>query len=209
MNTSKQFEILNGLPGTGPMYFRIPDIENTVYSEGFVVRFFKSDGTNWVANFQSGWTNFNKVCDFPENETVIVIAGGNGYVMSPEENIPKFSFGLTIEQTLQTEDGSLICSDGLTILFFDNSNGEFWQSERISWDGIKDLLYSNGMLHGKSYDPLNSTENWTDFSIDLKTKKISGGSFQDFLQQNPNLQVGENGLLKEKSTMKKPWWKFW
>jgi hypothetical protein len=130
--------------------------------------------------------------------------------MSPDDEKPKFTFGLTIKEVLQTADGSLVCADNVRIVFLDNSNGQLWVSERISWDGIKDLKISGDTISGTTYDPTNSIQEWNDFSINLKTKEITGGSYSDFLKQNPHLEVGDNGMLREKvTTTKKPWWKIW
>ena len=51
------YEILKGLPGYGPMYISIPPNNYNVYSEDFVVRFYKKDGSEWVGNFQLGFSN--------------------------------------------------------------------------------------------------------------------------------------------------------
>lgn len=209
MKTEKQYEILNSLPAYGPMYISITHTNEPFYSEGFVVRFYKSDGTEWVANFQLGWTNFSKVFDFTEHKTVIVVAGGQGYVMSPDSETPKFTFGLTISEALQTDNRSLVFADNNNIIFFDNSNGEVWHSCRISWDGIKDLKLSDNILYGKSFDPTNSIQEWSDFSINLKTKEITGGTWREFPQNNPHLEIGEKGMLREKTKNKKAWWKIW
>jgi hypothetical protein len=72
----KRFEILAGLPGDGPLpeYFGFET--HGRYREGFVVRFFPSNGESWVGNFQSGITSLYRVCDGLALESVIVIAGG-------------------------------------------------------------------------------------------------------------------------------------
>jgi hypothetical protein len=211
--TEKQYEILNGLPPYGPMYVSVTtNSDEPFFSEGYVLRLFKSDGTNWVANFRLGWTKYNKTFDFPDKKTIVVIAGGQGYVMSPDDEKPKFTFGLTITEALQTDDGSLICADNERITFLDNSNGQLWLSERISWDGIKNLKISEDTVRGTTYDPTNSIQDWCDFSINLKTKEIIGGSYTNYLKQNPKLEFGDDEMLKEKVTTiieKKPWWKIW
>jgi hypothetical protein len=213
MTTEKQFELLDGLPPYGPMYISVStDSDEPFFSEGYVLRLFKSDGSNWVANFRPGWTNYYKAFDFPDKKILVVIAGGQGYLMSPDDEKPKFTFGLTITEVLKTANGSLICADNTRIIFLDNSNGQLWVSERISWDGIKDLKFSGDILSGTTYDPTNSIQEWCDFSINLKTKEITGGSYTEFLKHNPHLEVGDDGMLNEKettTTRKKPWWKIW
>lgn len=210
MTTEKRFEILKGLPPYGPMYIPISDDEEPFYSEGYIVKFKKSDGEEWVANFRPGWTNYSNIFDFPEQNLIVVFAGGQGYIMNPEEQKPKMTFGLTIKDVIQKEDRSLICSDGIHILLLDNKTGEIWKSDRISWDGIKDLKLVDNKISGQTYDPTNSNQHWSDFELDFETKEIKGGSFQEFLDRNEHLEVQENGMLREKTEKKKKlWWKIW
>lgn len=210
MLAEKQYEILDGLPPYGPKYIPVSGDEEPFCSEGFVIKFKKSNGEEWVANFRPGWTNYNSVFDFPEHNIVVVFAGGQGYVMNPSEQKPKTTFGLTIKDVFRKEDGSLICSDGTNIMVLDNKTGEIWKSERISWDGMKDLKLLDNKLSGKSHDPTNPNQSWTDFELDLETNEIKGGSFKEFLERNKHLEVQENGMLMEKPlTDKKPWWKIW
>ena len=199
MAKEKRYEILNGLPPYGPMYIPISGEEEPFYSEGYVVKFKKSDGEEWVANFRPGWTDYNNIFDFPEHNTLVVFAGGQGYIMNPDEQKPKSTFGLTIKDVIQKEDGSLICSDDIHILVLDNKSGEFWKSDQISWDGIKDLKLLDNKVRGQTYDPTNSNQPWSDFELNLETKEIKGGSFQEFLYNNKHLEVQENGMLREKN----------
>ncbi|MDT0644919.1 hypothetical protein RM553_18925 [Zunongwangia sp. F363] len=210
MATDKRYEILKGLPPYGPMYIPISAENEPFYSEGYVVKFRKFNGEKWVANFRYGWTDYTNIFDFPEHTSIIVIAGGQGYIMNPDEKKPKMTFGLTINEVIQKEDGSLICSDGIHILFFDNKSGEYWRSGRISWDGIKELSLTGNKLKGQSYDPTNENQHWSPFELDMKTKELKGGSFQYFFERNEHLEVQQNGLLREKpKSNKKPWWKIW
>ena len=205
MTAEKQYEILDGLPAYGPMYVPISPSGEPFYSEGFVVRFYKQDGSTWVANFSKGWSNYSKVFGFPKQNIVIVFANGTCYVMTPELETPKLSFGVTIDNVLMTETGSLICADNTNVTILDNETGELWRSDRISWDGIKDLQIKNNCIIGVSYNPTAESDEWIEFSIDLNTKKIKGGSFYDVFVNNPNLKVDKNGWVSVKH--KRPWWK--
>ena len=199
MKDQTRYEILDSLPAYGPMYIPITDNDEPYFSEGFVVRFYKSDGTDWVANFRPGWTGFNEVFGFPQHDLLVVIAGGLGYIMNPNNEKPQMTFGMTIDEVFQTETGSLVCSDGISIQLLDNQTGEHWQSERISWDGFKDLKLEGEIISGFSYDPTNSINPWTEFSLNLQTKELSGGSYR-LITQIPKVHLqGENET--------KPWWK--
>ena len=199
-----RYEILNSLPVYGPMYISVTDNDEPYYSEGFPIKFYKSDGTTWVANFKPGWTGKNGVYDFPEREVIIVIAGGLGYTMNPDKEKPINTFGLTINEIFQTENGSLACADGISFIYLDNTTGELWRSVRISWDGFKDLKLNEYLITGKSYDPTNTNNEWTEFSLNLKTKEVIGGSYKEYERMNPNIPKVE--LV---NTDKKSWWKIW
>src|SRR5580658_7797405 len=86
----KRYEILDALPTYGPMYIPIP---SPFYSQGFVIRFYKEDKSEWVANFLPGGSGFNCVCEFSNSKNILVIAGGACYMMNPEETKPISIFG--------------------------------------------------------------------------------------------------------------------
>ena len=187
MIINKRYEILDSLPAYGPMCVSVADDDKPFYSEGFPVRFYKSDGTEWVANFKPGWSKINRVFDFPHHNRTVVIAGGLGYLMMPDSEKPLETFGLTIEDIIEAENGSLIFDDCISIIIIDSEAGEMWTSERISIDGFKDLKLIGGVLYGLSYDPTNSQDPWTKFSLNLKTKEIRGGSYRELMRRNTHL----------------------
>lgn len=111
--------------------------------------------------------------------------------MDPDNYAPKAVFGIRITNVLKTEKGEFILQDdtGLTIV---EPNGNYWESERISWDEIVDVRYENGLVTGKAFDPTYDAEEWVGFSYHLSTKTLVGGSYNRYL-----------------FTKKRAWWKFW
>ena len=71
MFKQKRYEVLESLPAYGPMYVPVTDTDEPFYSQGYPVRFYKSDGTTWVANFKPGWTGLNAVYDFNEQKHIL------------------------------------------------------------------------------------------------------------------------------------------
>lgn len=185
MTGKRRFEILESLPAYGPMYTPVTENGQPFYSEGFPVRFYKSDGTNWVANFKPGWTGLNRIFDFPEHDKTIVIAGGLGYIMSSGSAIPVSTFGIAINEIFQSTNGSLVCADGTSIFVIDKFSGELWESNRISWDGFQNLELKDNIISGQSYNPTNSKQEWSDFSLNIETKELTGGSYHEFSQPDP------------------------
>jgi hypothetical protein len=196
MTDIKKFEILDALPTYGPMYVPVTEDGKPYYSEGFVVRFFKSTGDNWVANFKLGFKSFSDVFDFKDSENLVVIAGGLGYVMHPDNEKPIRTFGCSIEKVIRHDEEKLIASDDTQIIEI-TANGDQWISPRIAWDGIKDIKIENGLLTGLSFDPMDDNNEWVPFSINLTTKQIESGSYRRYYTDNGQ------------PIKKNKWWKVW
>ncbi len=172
-----QFELLAGLPADGPMYVPITANGEPFYSEGVVLRMYPAHGEPWVANLKPGLTSFTAAFDVPEHNRVVVIAGGEGYVLDPARQQSLFDFGGQIEQALVVEDQALVFVDlvRLTVLFL--RTGELWASERISWDGFREVRTEGLNIHGESWQPDKHDGRWVAFSFNIETRRSSGGSF--------------------------------
>lgn len=164
------------------MYIPVSRSGDAFYSEGFPVRFFRSDGTTWVANFELGWTDLRDVYELLGSSNLLVIAGGVCYMMTPEDVRPISVFGVGYSTLLIAEDGRIILQDD-TDLSIIETNGDHWHTERISWDGIKDLKLENNLVSGFSYDPMNSLNEWVVFTLDINTKALIGGSYRIYKEQ--------------------------
>ncbi|MFL5742598.1 MAG: hypothetical protein ACJ75B_20410 [Flavisolibacter sp.] len=183
MEVQRRYEILDGLPPYGPMYIPVSEDGKPFYSEGFVVRFYKSDGSEWVANFKPGWTAFSLAVDYPDINRIVVIAKGQGYIMTPDQELPIATFGVDIKDAIKTAGNRIVLVDDIYMRLLED-NGTVWQSERISWDGIKDVKVQDNILSGLSYDPMDSINEWIPFSIDLDTKETTGGSYRRYSIDN-------------------------
>ena len=177
MTESEKYEILSSLPAYGPMYIPISESGEVFYSEGFPVRFFKSDGTTWVANFKIGWTDLKYVYKLLRSSNLLVIAGGICYLMTPEDTRPISVFGVGYSTILIAEDGRLVLQDDTSLTIIE-TNGDHWDTERISWDGIKSLKIKSNLVSGLSYDPMNSLNEWIVFTLNIDTKALTGGSYR-------------------------------
>ncbi|MCC4213477.1 hypothetical protein [Leeuwenhoekiella parthenopeia] len=205
MNSDYKFQKLDFLPPYGPMYIPVTRDGEGYYREGFVVKFYRNNGQSWVANFEPGHSKLSKVYDLPETNFVVIIAGGIGYLMHIDHEKPNAIFGDSIDDAFQAPDHSVICIDQIGVTIIDK-NAEIWTSERIFWDGYKDLKVQNDIISGLSYDPTNELTEWTAFSFNITTREITGGSFKNMVLNNPNLEMKNKDEVPAK---KKPKWKFW
>ena len=78
------FEILPGLPASGEWAVPFPQDPRGSFREGLVVRFFdEADGTSWVGNFRQSFRGSDLVTRHPDGHHVVVVAGGEGYLVDP------------------------------------------------------------------------------------------------------------------------------
>lgn len=186
----RTFEVLEGLPGHGPMYVPITDGMEPYYSEGFVVRFFPERSEPWVANFKPGLSDLNTAYDFPQRRKALIIAGGEGYVMSPEHKHSLLVFGGQITAVLVGPEDQIVMPNNVDITVLTPRSGSLWRTRRISWDGFQLLRIEGNSLHGESWQPTSSgmlKDEWRPFRLDLNSRQLTGGSY-------PMDQFAEQGV---------------
>ena len=127
LSENKRYEILKSLPTYGPMYIPVTDNDEPFYSEGFAVRFYKKDGTQWVANFQPGLTYLKTIVELNCTTNLLVIAFGTCYLMNPDQTKSLSVFGVGYLTLFTTQDSRLILQDqtDLTIV---EPNGNYWDT---------------------------------------------------------------------------------
>jgi hypothetical protein len=184
MVNRKRYEVLDALPVYGPMYIPVPKDGEPFYSQGFVVRFYKSDGSEWIANFAGGLDGVSDVYQLQEENKFAVFANGKCYIMSSEHTKPLDCFGIQFDTVFISNHHQLLAVD-LTSLTVIEPNGEHWDSDRISWDGFKDLTLCEDILSGFSYDPMNAKKPWVPFTFNLKTRLVTGGSYSSVTAMRP------------------------
>jgi hypothetical protein len=178
MSSQKRYEILPSLPAYGPMHISITHNGFPFYSEGFVVRFYKDDGSDWVANFQPGWGTLDRVIEFNNSSNLLVIAFGTCYLMDPNDITPIEDFGLQYSKIFNASKGRLILQD-VTDFTIIEPDGTYWNTPRISWDGLKDVKVEDNVVSGLAFTPVDTPE-WVEFSYDIDTKILTGGSYKNF-----------------------------
>jgi len=205
MQQTKRYEILESLPSYGPMYILVSENSEAFYSEGYVVRFYTSEDKTWVGNFEPGLTGLNAVYEFEHDPYILVIAGGTCYLMNPDLEKPISIFGTHYETVIKTLDGRLILQDSTDLTVFE-ADGEYWHTDRISWDGIVDLKLDGHLVSGLSFDPMNEYEEWVEFVVDLEKRNVKGGSWRQY-EFKPTAKKAD--LTHKNQTATRRWWKIW
>jgi len=169
------FRTLVGLPATGPWPEQFSATDRGTHREGFAVEFNPGTSSSWVGNFQRGLTHYDAAILHPDGKSVIVIAGGQGYLVNPKDRRLEGLVGGQLESAMSLSK-IVVISNGLW-LEGHGETGMRWRSRRISWDGIWDLREHDGKLSGKCWDAVTDGE--ASFSIDIRTGELEGGVYPE------------------------------
>ncbi|MCB5205545.1 hypothetical protein LH464_24220 [Neorhizobium sp. T786] len=163
---------LAGLPAYGPPAISFP--KPNAFREGFVVEFTTNEGESWIGNFSEGWRKRpHCVHAAHDGRSVVVAAGGSGYFVDAEAK--KLIREFDVEDLWYLDDQRMfLASTGLWFEMFD-VNGVRWQSQRISWDGMRKFEFLDASIRGEAYDPLS--DGWVPFELNLHTGDVVGGSY--------------------------------
>lgn len=174
-DANEPFRELPGLPGEGPAPLQFSSTGQGTHREGFVVEFHPASGPPWVGNFQPGLSGFSNAVLHPNGHSVVVISGGQAYLIDPAARTLISQFGGGISACIAVPSRSmLIMSDDIRLWALQPS-GTAWKTERISWDGIRSLTVSAVDIAGEAYDPM--TNSWIAFTVGLDSGGLTGGSY--------------------------------
>ncbi|MBP6945326.1 hypothetical protein KBD61_03765 [Patescibacteria group bacterium] len=179
--SEKRFELLPGFPHSKEPILCFGG--QPAYAEGFIVRFFKANGDSWIGNFRSNRTKLNDVYETSQTDDLLVFAEGTAYLLDSETTEALEVIGDGFYQCLKTPNGTMILSDGCKLTILD-TRGEKWESERISWDEIKDLRVAANSVRGLAYDAMDTKKEWKLFSLNLETKVLTGGSYANYIDKH-------------------------
>jgi hypothetical protein len=171
------FEILAGLPGIGRLPEQFSATGAGTHSEGFVVKFYADKMDSWIGNFQPGICAFNGAFLHPNRHDVLIVSGGQGYVIDPEARRLLRTIGGAIEAVYESETLRLLVLDqqGLAFQALGPAD-QVWHTRRLSWDGFRNVRIHESWIEGEGWDVVD--ERWTTFRVDLFTGRSSGGAYK-------------------------------
>ena len=145
---------------------------------GSYVRIVPVTGPAWSGFFALGFGSeqvVSAICACPDPDSICVVAGGYAYVV----NVTDPAKWLQVEQRpvvdLQVVSGpSLILFGGFTSITAVGKTGIVWQTERLSWEGLRITRIEDEKLHGFGWDVMSDKE--VAFEVDLTTGRHVGGA---------------------------------
>jgi hypothetical protein len=169
------FEKLPGLPGTGSLPEQFSPTRSGTHRECFVVKFFPDRGKPWVGNFQHGHLSFDGAYQHPNNQHVLVVSHGEGYVIDPQtkELVELAGGGIKSVHVLDDPRLLLLISDiAFEVL---GPTGRLWHTRRLSWDGFRNLKIADPEITGEGWNALDQL--WQPFKVDIRTGRSEGGAY--------------------------------
>jgi hypothetical protein len=168
-------EVLSGLPPYGPAALNFSATGQGKHREGCVIRFTSEVGDSWVGNFQPGLEGINCVMQHPDGAHVIVVAGGEAYIVCPKARKCEQTFGGQITWSTQISGLGLLLFVSLTDVLAIDKTGIAWRSRRISWDGFRKLNLEGEWLTGEAYAPFDVP--WVPFRRNVANGQVEGGTY--------------------------------
>jgi len=171
-----RFEVLPGLLPYGDSPEAFTATGQGRHREGYVVRFEPDGAESWVGNFQRGQSSLDLVCDHPNGRELIVVAGGQGYVVDPADKAKREYWGGQIEAVIPVPElGIVVFGNGL---WFEavGPSGHCWATRRISWDGMQKVRSEGLRLLGEAWYPM-ADGHWVPFEVDIASGECLGGSY--------------------------------
>ena len=179
------FQILPGLPSSGPPAQPFPPDFGRLGREGLVVEIIPPRAPSWVGNFSRGLSSFSAVYQHPDGERLFVVAGGHGYVVDSATRsiVNEVGAAITGVWPLSSPPSLLLDHQGIAFERI-GPEGRLWHTRRLSWDGFKELNITPDTISGLGWRASGDT--WEPFTVDLRTGRTRGGAYR-----GPDVTDGE------------------
>ena len=145
---------------------------------GTYVRVVPKPGPAWSGFFALGFNSeqvVSAICACPDPDSLCVVAGGYAYVVNVSDPGSWFQVEQRPVVDLRVAPAAgLILFAGFTSITAVGNTGIAWQTERLSWEGVRITTVESGKLHGFGWEVRSDQE--VPFEVDLKTGKHVGGA---------------------------------
>jgi hypothetical protein len=171
-----RFEILPGLPPYGPPAISFTHLGPREHREGLVVRFFPAHGDSWVGNVVGGarGPTCDRVLEHPNERDVIIVAKGEGCIIDPDTRKVRKQFAVSVWDVFSVPALDLVVLQGLVDFQAIKADDSGWRSNRISWDGFRNIEIRGTELLGEA---LSLSDAGVPFRLDLLTGHCANGIY--------------------------------
>lgn len=170
-----RFEVLPGLPPYGPPAISFTERGPREHREGVVVRFYPEGAEPWVGNFVGGMTACTIALDHPNKTDVIVVARGEACIVDPDSQTVRFHIAGEVKNVFPVPALELVLLECIVDFLAIKADNTGWRSNRIAWDGFRNVEIRDTELLGEAYDPTSA--GWEPFNLDLLTGHCGNGIY--------------------------------
>jgi len=138
-----------------------------------------STGGNFLATCALGFTDKSMptgIYSCPNPQQLCAVAGGYAYIIDtlhPEQSTHIPLKPVVEVRALPTQ--SLLIFAGFHTIFAWGPQGQAWETQRLTWDGLQINSIEDNTLHGTGWNLLTDKE--VPFTVDLLTGHHQGGGF--------------------------------
>jgi len=133
------------------------------------------EGGSWTGEFEPGVEGISGLYATPSESVLCIVTRGQGYwvpVCTPQtyEVIPS----TPIKKVIAVPEAELMIFVDFVRLTAYNADGFAWQTDSLSWDGLKIVEVLRHEINGVAWDAPDNKE--VPFSVDVKNGSHTGGS---------------------------------
>lgn len=167
-------QILSELPNQNCSHLFYPGGTTNGGKDGILIEVSPELGSNWIGTFAKDLTypnSLNKVLAWINPNKIFVISSGVGFIVNVFAPTKYEVIG--IEPIIQAipipEKNMFVFSDYTNVTAY-SEDGMLWQTDRISWNGLKIDSIHNSYLQGTYFDVKNDED--SSFIVDLSDGKV-------------------------------------
>ncbi|NEO87834.1 MAG: hypothetical protein F6J87_26795 [Spirulina sp. SIO3F2] len=177
--------------------FTDDDSRNSNNDSKFLVEIYQEDGTSWQAEFKSGDSEFSNVYQHPNREDLIVVSGGQGYVVNPETQQKTETFGGEITHAIELRSAH-------QILFKSGHQFIVYNVQGLLWKQIIPMLHELRQLNDEGRSILTGEQKAT-ADADWQPFWMNTDTGQTYSEKYDCLKI----VIERNGIKQRPWWKIW
>lgn len=140
------------------------------------IEFRAPESLPWIGRFDKGLGGLNATVRHPNGTDVVVIASGSAWLVRVRDRHAEEIEPAVFRAWRLTEPERLVLSCQDIAFLCLGRNGPIWKTDRISFDGFRDLRVDGDFITGKAWQPSIEDE-WVSFRVSLADGRLAGGAW--------------------------------
>lgn len=192
----RNFKVLSNTLNS-PKFFSDNASSKSNPDSGLTGEVYQENGASWQAQFKPGNSKFSDVYQHPNREKLMVISGGQGYVIEPETQQTTETFGGEITHVIEIIGAhQILFKSGHQFIVY-NPQGLLWKQIIPMLHEVRQLGSENRSILTGERRPTADAD-WQPFWMSTDTGQTHSEEY-DFVRI----------AMQELRIDQRPWWKIW